>query len=77
MPLYLIKIYRSGSHGQQVIRPVEAPDIRTARTKAIMRLDLARNTTRAGREYDSWAVLKHNPVNGKFIELASGKAQRS
>lgn len=77
MPLYLIKIYRSGNPGQQVIRPYQAADIRAARTKAITQLDVARNTTRTGRHYDSWAVLKQNPLNGKFIELASSKSASS
>jgi hypothetical protein len=52
--------------------PIEAPDLRHAKTKAIAYLDKARSRVTRSKPYDTWTVRKLRSPGGPYVPLASG-----
>lgn len=72
MPRYSIKLSRQDDPLRRLFIPIEAPDLRHAKTKALQHLDRVRSYTTHGKPYDTWTVRKLRSPGGPYEALASG-----
>jgi hypothetical protein len=73
MPRYSIRLSRGDDPLRRLYIPIEAPDLRHAKTKALTHLDRARSRNTRSAPYDTWTVRKLERPGGRYVPLASGK----
>jgi len=72
MPRYSIKLSRQDEPLRRMFIPIEAPDLREAKTKAVQYLDKARSRATRTTPFDTWTVRKLRSPGGPYVPLASG-----
>lgn len=75
MPRYSIKLSRQDEPLRRLFIPIEAPDLRHAKTKALQHLDRARSRAMVGKPYDTWTVRKLESPGGRYRPLATGTVE--
>lgn len=75
MPRYSIKLSRQDDPLRRLFIPIEAPDLRHAKTKALNHLDRARSRCTHTAPYDTWTVRKLQSTGGPYVALATGQVE--